>query len=416
MIRAVYSAGLFVALPFTLLYLLWRSRRQPEYRRHWGERFGRFTPRADARPLIWIHAVSVGETRAAQPLVKALRARYPDHQLLFTHMTPTGRETSEGLYPEALRAYLPYDFPFAVERFFDAYKPAIGILVETELWPNLIAAAQRRAVPLLLVNARMSEKSARGYRRLARLTREALRGLTAIGAQTEADRDALIALGADQVKVTGNLKFDVELPEGVDSGTQTLRNLVGRRASWVAASTREGEETMLLDALASSASDDALLILVPRHPQRFDEVAQLLERRGVPYQRRSTNRPVKPHTRVLLGDSMGELYRYYAIGELAFIGGSLKPYGGQNLIEACALGKPVLFGPYTFNFAAAAQAAIDGGAALRIRDACELLAETARLLAQPEQRARMGRAALEFATAHRGATARTMAMIETALR
>lgn len=416
MMRALYTAALFVALPFTLLYLLRRSRRQPEYRRHWGERLGRFTPPADCRRVIWIHAVSVGETRAAQPLVAALRTRYPDHQLLFTHMTPTGRETSRALYPDALRRYLPYDFPFAARRFLGHFEPEFGIIMETELWPNLIAAARRRAIPLLLVNARLSEKSARGYRRFARLTHDALRGLTAIGAQSEADRDALIALGAREVQVTGNLKFDVELPTDVEGQAESLRQLIGPRASWVAASTREGEEALLLDALAPNADENALLILVPRHPQRFDEVAQLLERRGVRYQRRSANTAIDAQTRVLLGDSMGELHRYYAVAEFAFIGGSLRPFGGQNLIEACALGKPVLFGPYTFNFAAAAQAAIDCGAALRVRDAHELVKEAARLLAGPEERARMAKAALEFASAHRGATARTMAMIEAVLR
>lgn len=416
MMRALYTAALFVALPFTLLYLLRRSRRQPEYRRHWGERLGHFTPAADCRRVIWIHAVSVGETRAAQPLVAALRTRYPDHQLLFTHMTPTGRETSRALYPDALRRYLPYDFPFAARRFLGHFEPEFGIIMETELWPNLIAAARRRAIPLLLVNARLSEKSARGYRRFARLTHDALRGLTAIGAQSEADRDALIALGAREVQVTGNLKFDVELPTDVEGQAESLRQLIGPRASWVAASTREGEEALLLDALAPNADENALLILVPRHPQRFDEVAQLLKRRGVRYQRRSANTAIDAQTRVLLGDSMGELHRYYAVAEFAFIGGSLRPFGGQNLIEACALGKPVLFGPYTFNFAAAAQAAIDCGAALRVRDAHELVKEAARLLAGPEERARMAKAALEFASAHRGATARTMAMIEAVLR
>lgn len=412
--RALYSAALFIALPVTLVYLLWRSRRQPEYRLHWSERLGRFQPRSNGQPLIWIHAVSVGETRAAQPLVNALRKRYPDHQLLFTHMTPTGRETARELYPQALRSYLPYDFPFAVRRFLDAYRPAIGIIMETELWPNLIAAARQREIPVVLVNARMSEKSARGYRRLAGLTRDALGDLTAIGAQSEHDREALTALGAPAVTVTGNLKFDVTLPENTDAQAQALRALIGHRPSWVAASTREGEEDLLLDALALTGSD-SLLVLVPRHPQRFDEVAQLLARRGVNYQRRSANQAVDARAEVLLGDSMGELHRYYGATDVAFIGGSLKPFGGQNLIEACALGKPVLLGPYTFNFAAAAQLAIDCGAAIRVKDARALAIEVKRLLAAPDERARRGQAALEFARAHRGATTKTMAMIEAAL-
>lgn len=415
--RFIYTLALFALLPFTLIYLLWRARRQPAYRKHWPERFGFGKLLDTTRPLIWIHAISVGETRAAQPLISALRRRYPEYGILLTHMTPTGRETGRELFGDGVeQRYLPYDFPFAVAAFLNRAQPRVGILMETEIWPNLIHAARRRNIPMLLVNARLSPKSAHRYARVGRLTRDALQGLSAVGAQSEADGQALVKLGARHVEVTGNMKFDVEPPENTLSAGNALRESFGARPVWVAASTREGEEELLLHALSLLEAKSALLILVPRHPQRFDEVAAMIERAGLVYQRRSAKQPIAASTRVLLGDSMGELNVYYAAGDIAFVGGSLKPFGGQNLIEPCALGKPVLFGPYTYNFAAAAQAALDSGAALRVRDARILISEVDRLFLNANERARMGAAALEFASLHRGATNKTLALIEPLLR
>ncbi|MEW6313071.1 MAG: lipid IV(A) 3-deoxy-D-manno-octulosonic acid transferase [Pseudomonadota bacterium] len=407
--RWLYTLILWLLLPWIVLRLFWRARKQPEYLRHVGERFG-FYAGAPQRPLIWLHAVSVGETRAALPLVKALREKYPQHRILLTHMTPTGRDTGEQLFgADVLRCYLPYDFPFALRRFLRHYRPAAGVLMETELWFNLIHECRRSQVPLYLVNARLSEKSAAGYARFASLTADALNELAGIAAQSEDDRERLLGLGARQVEVMGNLKFDITPPPQQFALGEKLRASFGTRPVLLAASTREGEEALLLDALGARELGDTLLVLVPRHPQRFDEVAQLLGRRGVACQRRSEGRPIDASTRVVLGDSMGELFAYYAACDVAIVGGSLLSYGGQNLIEACAVGKPVLLGPHTYNFAEAVRLALAAGAARQCGDVVAVLDAAAELLRDDGKRREMGKAALAFSQAHRGAT-------ETALR
>lgn len=410
--RTLYSIALHLLVPAALLHLWWRGRRQPAYREHIGERFGRFPPRPSGA-IVWIHAVSVGETRAAQPLVKALRREFPGHRILFTHTTPTGRETGAQLYGDDVsRVYLPYDLPGAVERFLDWYHPEFGLLMETELWPNLATLSRRRGIALYLVNARMSEKSARGYARLGALTRDTLRQLVAVAAQTHADAQRLTHLGARDVVVTGSLKFDVAPPESSAELGKQLRTLFGEpRPVWIAASTREGEESLILDALDRMTDPRALLVLVPRHPQRFDEVATLLAGRGMAFQRRSANEPVRPDTRVVLGDSMGELFAYYRAADLAFIGGSLLPLGGQNLIEACAVGVPVLIGPHTFNFAEATRLAVHAGAARIVASPADLAETVSALLGDDETRGRMARAALQFTQEHQGATARVITLV-----
>jgi 3-deoxy-D-manno-octulosonic-acid transferase len=409
--RLAYRLAFGLLLPFILLRLLWRGRRQPDYLRHVGERFGFYRGTA-TRPLIWLHAVSVGETRAAQPLVQRLRERYPDHELLLTHMTPTGRATSAELFGDrVLRAYLPYDFPFAVARFLRHFRPRIGIVLETEVWPNLVAGCTRAGVPLLLVNARLSQKSARGYRRLGLLARDAFAGLAAVAAQTEADAERLRDVGARAPAVLGNLKFDLEPPPAQLEAGRALRALIGPRPVLLCASTRDGEEALILDALPGRDAGDTLLVLVPRHPQRFDEVARLVAARGLRLQRRSAGGAVAAEARVLLGDTMGEMSAYYAACDVAFVGGSLLPLGGQNLIEACAVGRPVLVGPHTFNFAQAAEQAVAAGAALRVADSAAMIDAALRLLADAPARERMGRAGLDFAARHRGATERTLALV-----
>lgn len=407
-----YSLILHLLVPVALAHLWLRGRRQPEYRAHVGERFGRYGPRPFGG-LIWIHAVSVGETRASQPLVAALMREYPQHRILFTHTTPTGRATGEQLFGDRVsRVYLPYDLPWAVERFLDTFEPEFGLLMETELWPNLARAAVRRRMALYLVNARMSEKSARGYGRLATLTRETLRKLTAVAAQTRSDAQRLTHLGARDVLVTGNLKFDVTPPPAAAETGKTLRALFGTdRPVWMAASTREGEESLVLDALEEMGIASSLLVLVPRHPQRFDEVAAVLAARGIAFQRRSAAEAVRPDTRVVLGDSMGELFAYYYAADVAFIGGSLLPLGGQNLIEACAVGVPVLIGPHTFNFADATRLAVKAGAAIVVADPTRLAIEVQRLLGDGVTRGEMSAAALRFASEHRGATDRVIALV-----
>ena len=442
--RPAYTLAVLALLPWAVLYLLWRARRQPAYLRHWGERFGFFAATGlqnQPKPTIWLHAVSVGETRAAQPLVTALRERYPGHRILFTHMTPTGRATSEALFGDSVeRIYLPYDTPWAVRHFLRHYRPQLGLIIETELWPNLIAACREAKVPLRLVNARLSERSARRYAKFPDLTRGALQGLVAIGAQSADDAARLAALGALDVIVTGNMKFDIAAPpEQLELGRE-FRAGYGSRPVWLAASTREGEEALILDAwrkVGDSAlcvpgtplcrpakrnsrqaepGQATLLVIVPRHPQRFEAVTRLATERGFAVQRRSESSVIAATTQVLIGDSMGEMFAFYASADIAFIGGSLLDFGSQNLIEAAACGTPVLIGPSTRNFAEAAREAIACGAALAIRDADELVAQVKSLLANGERRQGMSAAGRAFAERHRGATARTLELISPAAR
>ncbi len=410
--RAGYRLLLWLAFPFVLARLWWRGRHEPGYRRNIAERFG-FYPTTPPRPVIWLHAVSVGETRAAEPLLLALRSRHPDCDLLITQMTATGREAAQQLFGGAVRvAWLAYDYPSAVRRFLRNFRPRLGILMETEIWFHLVDECQRSGVPLLLANARMSAKSARGYSAVAPLVRVALGGLSAVAAQTTEDAERLRSLGARAVEVTGNLKFDADPSAGSESLAAQFRRGFGSRAVLLAASTREGEEELLLDALERNALGDALLVIVPRHPQRFDTVAQLLASRGLKFIRRSANTPLDADCGIVLGDSMGEMAAYYRACDTAFVGGSLLPYGGQNLIEACAAGVPVLIGPYTYNFAQAADSAVAAGAALRVNGAEEVIRLARSILQDAGLRERMGKAGVAFCAAHRGATERTLAICE----
>jgi len=415
-IRFVYSLLFYLAAPLVWLRLFWRARKQPEYLQHLGERYAFHGAQpAPTPPLIWLHAVSVGETRAAAPLIEALLRDYPAHRLLLTHMTPTGRASGRELLQKhpgrLLQAYLPYDLPDACARFFDHFQPSLGLLMETELWPNLVAAAGRRNIPLALVNARLSERSARGYRRLVGLFRPALASLGVVAAQTSADAERLSGLGARKVVVCGNLKFDVAPAEELLLRGRRWKQLLGSRPVLLAASTREGEEELILDALAGMGVANLLLLLVPRHPQRFDEVAALVRGHRLDLCRRSAETLPAAATQVWLGDSMGEMPAYYAAADLALIGGSLLPFGGQNLIEAAACGCPVLVGTHTFNFALAADDAVACGAARRVANREELAGVAGTLLNDGAALDAMREAAATFGRAHRGATERTVAQI-----
>jgi 3-deoxy-D-manno-octulosonic-acid transferase len=406
---SLYRLALLLAAPLIPLRLLWRGRREHSYLEHWGERLG-----SGAVPVgaLWIHAVSVGEMRAAQPLITALRDAHPGAPVLLSCMTPTGRATAGSLYGSfAHIVYLPYDYAWLMRRFVRRVRPRVGILMETELWPNLIHAAARAGVPLMLANARLSERSARGYARLPALARACLQRITVVAAQTAADAARLEKLGARATHVTGNLKFDIAPPQAQLERGAAWKAGWGSRPVLLAASTREGEEAPLLRAFADTAPVDVLLVLVPRHPQRFAEVAGLIAAAGLPYQRRSDEVPLAADTRVLLGDSLGELFAYYAACDVAFVGGSLQPLGGQNLIEAASVGRPVLVGPHTFNFEEATQLAIEAGAALRVSDAADLMTNALMLLADAPTRTRMGEAGLAFAARHRGAAARVAGLV-----
>jgi len=410
--RFLYTLVLYCLLPLALLRLLWRARRQPAYLRNVGERFGWYRQPPMHESLIWLHAVSVGETRATAPLIALLRQRYPGHRILLTHSTPTGRAAGKQLYgDDVMRCYLPYDLPGAMARFLAHFRPQVGLLMETELWFNLIAACARENIPLLLVNARLSAKSALGYTRIGRLTEQGLRMLSAVAAQTEADALRLRALGATEALVMGNLKFDVAPPPATHEAGVELRSLFDDgRPVFLAASTRDGEEAMILDAVRQAAIPDLLTIIVPRHPQRFGEVAALLEKRGVAYILRSAWQ-TGSHPEVLLGDSMGEMFTYYAACDVAFVGGSLLPYGGQNLIEACSLAKPVLIGPHTYNFEQSAELAVADGAAFRVEDVATLAKVLRKLFGDAGLRKRMSEAALAFSAEHRGAAEKTVELV-----
>jgi 3-deoxy-D-manno-octulosonic-acid transferase len=410
--RIGYRVLLWLALPFVLVRLWWRGRQEPRYAEKPGERFGYYAS-LPGKPVIWLHAVSAGETRAAEPLLRALRERHPECDLLITQMTATGRDAAEHLFGGSAQvAWLAYDYPSAVRRFLRHFQPRLGILMETEIWFHLVAECERSGIPLMLANARMSARSARGYAVVGPLVRRALEGLSAVAAQTADDAERLRSLGARSVEVTGNLKFDVEPGAGSESLAAEFRRRYGKRAVLLAASTREGEEELILDALEQVSLGDALVVIVPRHPQRFESVAQLLGARGLKFARRSSGESLASDCTILLGDSMGEMAAYYRACDVAFVGGSLIAYGGQNLIEACAAGVPVLIGPYTYNFAEASNSAIAAGAALRVNSAEEGIREARSLLSNPGLRERMGRAGISFCATHRGAAQRTLAVCE----
>lgn len=403
--RFLYTLLLYAMLPLVLGRLLLRGRKQQAYLSHVQERFGFYDSKPPGK-IIWLHAVSVGETRAAAPLVDRLIESNPDCSILITHMTPTGRETSETLYGgRALICYLPYDYPFAVRRFLNHFRPSVGLLMETELWFNLIHLCKANGIPLFLVNARLSEKSLRRYLKFENLARQGLAELAGIAAQTTGDAERLERLGAKNMTVCGNLKFDVYPPKEIPD----FREFLDERPVFLAASTREGEEELILDAFEKSGG--ILVILVPRHPQRFIEVENLLKAKKIPYVKRSENRKIDPRARVFLGDSMGEMFAYYASCDCAYIGGSLLPLGGQNLIEAASLGKPVLLGPHTYNFEEASRLALEAGAAIRVENADQLASEAAALLENPEKLSAMGKAGLEFAEKNRGAAQKILELI-----
>ncbi len=416
--RPLYSFLWWLALPLVLMRLWWRGRKEPGYRAHLAERLGMYGAPLPVKRTFMVHAVSVGETRAAEPLVEALLARWPDSRVLLTHMTPTGRATGRALFAHhgerVIQSYLPYDTGVMVGRFLRHFAPRICILMETEVWPNLIAGCAQQKVPVALVNARLSERSLRRGQKFGNLMSGAARAITTVAAQTEADAARIRSLGAPKVAITGSIKFDVVPPQAALDTGAWLRARFPDRLVLLCASTREGEEALILDAYLRLPERPAgmLLAIVPRHPQRFGEVEQLVRARGLSVQRRSQMNDDAVGADVLLGDSMGEMFAYYAACDCAFIGGSLLPLGGQNLIEACALGKPVLVGEHTFNFLDATEEAVAAGAALRAPSADALLAQAVRLSCDAHARTQMGSKAAEFASRHRGATLRTVELLQ----
>jgi 3-deoxy-D-manno-octulosonic-acid transferase len=408
-LRTLYTWLLYAALPWILARLWWRGRREPGYREALAERFG-FSTLQPKPKLFWLHAVSVGEARACAPLVRALQREHPDHDVLVTCLTASGRETVKQVFGESvLLAYLPYDYPRAVQRFLEHFRPRLGVLVETEIWPNLMQACRQNGVPVVLANARMSNRSARGYQRFGWLSRPAFASLAATCAQGPADARRLALLGARDVVVAGNLKFDIEPDAAKAEEGRAFRASLRRQKALLLASTREGEEQRLLEE-AGRADDGTLIVLVPRHQQRFDAVAALAARMGFTLARRSLGEAPHEGQRLYLGDSMGEMSFYYAMCDVAVIGGSFEPLGGQNLIEGCAAGVPVVTGPHMFNFADVTRLAVRAQAALQVPDAAAALRAARALLADPERCARMGVAGKRLCARHRGAAERHLAV------
>ena len=417
--RLLYTGLLYLILPLALLRLYWRGRGDPGHRRRWTERLG-FVPPLSQSGCLWVHAVSVGETRAALPLIRALLERYPELPLLVTSTTLTGsRQVREALGKRVLHVYAPYDLPGAVRRFLRRSRPRLAVIMETELWPNLFRQSAVAGIPTMIANARLSERSARGYARMRRLTASMLRDVTLIAAQAEADAGRFRALGAPRVEVTGNLKYDLTLPDDLpEQGRQLRRELLGEeRQVWIAASTHAGEDEQILDAFEKMRArwPDLLLLLVPRHPERFDGVAELCRQRGFRVIRRSERRPCAPDTAVFLGDTMGELLLFYAAADLAFVGGSLVDTGGHNVLEPALLGLPVLFGPHMFNFTEASQRLLEAEAAWQVTDVAALATTVDRLLADPELRRTVGQRGRAVVERHRGALAALLDYIETLL-
>lgn len=412
----LYTLLLRLVLPIVLARLYWRGVKVPAYRRRVGERLvlGQHTPRTG----VWIHAVSVGEVQAAELLIRHLLARQPLQRILVTTTTPTGAARVLDLFGDAvLHRYTPFDLPSILERFLDQARPRLAIVMETEIWPNTLKVCARRGIPVILANARLSERSARGYAQIAGLIRPTLARFSMIAAQTDADAQRFIALGADpqRVQVTGSIKFDLRQSASLVAQTQEIRRVWGeRRTVWVAASTHEGEEGPLLEAhrRVLARIPNALLVLVPRHPERFDRVAALVARQGLSLVRRSRHEVCRDDTTVFLGDTMGELPVFLAAGDAAFIGGSLVPTGGHNPLEAAAAGVPVATGPHTFNFAAMMNLLVSEGAAVRIEDQDTLANLMAEWLANADLRARIGERGRSVVERNRGALGRLIDLIE----
>ena len=404
-----------IAPPVIRYYLRRRTQKNPAYAEHWAERFGQPYP-SPVTGAVWLHVVSVGETRAAQPLIAALRRRFPDAPLLITQMTPTGRATAQSLYPDAQCRYLPYDRRDWVAQFLREHRPLFGVVMETELWANLLNEAHRQKIPMFVANARLSEKSARGYRRIDALIRPALQTLAGCLAQTEEDAERLRQLGAANVSVCGNSKYDIAPPEDkIELAAQWRRHL-GRRRVFVAASTREKDGTdeahEILRVWRQHGCADDLLVLVPRHPERFGAAAEYAQSLGLTVQKRSSGEAVAPNTQVWVGDSMGEMFAYYALADAVFVGGSLVDTGCQNIIEPMSCGKPVLFGPSVYNFQAACTGALAFGAARQIASADELVQTVYRWWQNPEEATALAQRAVQFVAQHKGASERMAQRIE----
>jgi 3-deoxy-D-manno-octulosonic-acid transferase len=417
-LKLLYTTLLTLSIPLLILRLIWRGFRAPAYWQRWPERFGSSQKLSNSPAIIWIHAVSFGEVEASRPVINALQSEYPNHQLLITTMTPTGSARVKSLFADSVKhCYLPYDIPFAVKRFLKNTHPKFGIIMETEIWPNLLASCANQSIPLFLANARMSARSEKGYARFADLTKSTLQHLTLIAAQSNDDKQRLVNLGAPKksVHVIGNLKYEITLPTSLAEQALSMRTLWDiNRPVLIAASTHEGEEEMILNASRQVRSKypNLLLILVPRHPERFDRVAAIAQKSGHKVLRRSQKKPCPAEIQVLLVDTMGELPLFYAASDVAFVGGSLVAHGGHNLLEPAILGRAILTGPHYFNFNEITKQFLTAKAALQVNNPAELATSTIMLLKSEQQRTDMGEQALKLMVNSQGASKRLINLIK----
>lgn len=419
--RTLYTLLLYLAVPVIAVRLWLRSRKAPAYAKRIGERFALTLP--EFKPGgIWLHAVSVGESIAAAPVVKALQQQYPDLPITVTCMTPTGSERIQSLFGDSVQhCYLPYDLPLASKRFLKRLQPRLAIVMETELWPNHINQCARLNIPVVLANGRLSERSARGYGRFPKLVAPMLKQISALAVQSAIEAQRFIELGAraETVKVTGSIKYDLQVPENLPEQAQALREQwqAKQRPIWIAASTHEGEDALILAVHQQLLRlfPKALLILVPRHPERFESVHALCVEQRMRVQRRSTQALVSAEHQVLLGDTMGELLFLYALADLAFVGGSLIKHGGHNMLEPIALAKPTLIGPHYFNFLEIAEQLLAAGGLQEVAHTQQLAQTIARLWTNKERAEQMSHAAQQVLQRNQGALQRLLDIIQTQL-
>lgn len=406
--RYFYTLLFYLLLPFILLRLLWRAQKAPAYAKRWAERFGYIKnfPRLDNS--IWIHAVSLGEVLAAAPLIKALQKQFPEQAMVVTTLTPTGSERVHAIFNSSVyHVYAPYDLPDAIARFLTHCQPKLLVIIETEIWPNIIHSCAMRKIPLLIANGRLSKQSAQGYQRFASLTQQTLAQVTHLAVQTQAEAERFIGLGmqASRITVTGNIKFDIEIPANVSEQAQQLKQQWGAdRPVWIAASTHQSEDEVVLAAfkIIRQQFPQLLLILVPRHPERFNQVASLCLQQGFSITRRSENVMATVTTDIFLGDTLGELLLFYHAADIAFVGGSLVPVGGHNLLEPAAVSIPTLTGPNMFNFLEINRMLQAAGAVFKVTNSQQMAEQILRLLNNPANLTQAGRNALQVIEANRG--------------
>jgi 3-deoxy-D-manno-octulosonic-acid transferase len=414
--RWLYTLTMYLLTPVIVYRLALRGLRYREYFARWRERFG-FFDAPDLDGSIWVHAVSVGEVNAAVPLIHALMRRYAGRPFVITTVTPTGSARVVKLFgDQVIHVYLPYDLPASVRRFLDRVKPRVAVVMETEIWPNLFLICDDRDIPVVVANARLSQRSLDGYGPVRPLARRAIRSARAVAAQSKPDAERLLALGAlpERLSIAGNVKFDMGVPGGLGAAADLLRDYWGKaRPVWIAASTHEGEEAAMIEAHTQVLHryPDALLLLAPRHPERFRPVVQLCRQYGFRTRVRSEDTVALAETEVFVIDTLGELLTFYAACDVAFVAGSFDPIGGHNVLEPAALGRPVIVGPHTFNFAEITETMLDAGAAVRVNGATALGDAVVRLFNQPALRDTMGRAGLDVVARERGAVDRVMRIV-----